>query len=312
MRPLPALLARLRPPVIPLVRITGVLGPGLRPGAAVTLRALERPLRTAFALRRAPAVALVISSPGGAPAQAELIAHRIRTLADRHRRTVLAFVEDVAASGGYWIACAADEIVAAPTSLVGSVGVVTTGFGLHEFLARHGIERRVHARGPLKDFLDPFRPEDPAHVAVLEELQADLHESFLAWVRSRRGTRLAVDEETLASGRLWTGRRAHALGLVDHLGDVESFLRERYGPRVRLRPLPAGRPPWPLGWLERGVTLFAERLVEAVLLRLGWARPPQLSLPLSRPRPSPRWGSRWREGIRCSASRSARSSSPCW
>jgi len=262
-------LDRWRPPVVPLVRIVGTIGALARPIGGVTLAALERPLRAAFAVRRAPAVALVINSPGGAPAQAQLVAERIRTLATRHDKRVLAFVEDLAASGGYWIACAADEIVAAPTSLVGSIGVVSAGFGLHEFLRRHGIERRVHARGPLKDFLDPFLPEDPAHVAVLEELQAELHAAFLDWVRDRRGTRLALDADALASGRVWTGRQARALGLVDHLGEVESFLRARFGERVRIRPFAPRRPPWYGALFERGARAFADGVIDALERRLG-------------------------------------------
>ncbi len=280
MATLPRILTRLRPPVVPLVRIQGPLATGLRPLGGVTLRQLERPLEAAFTLKRAVAVALVIDSPGGSPAQAELIAGRICTLARRHRRPTLAFVEGLAASGGYWIACAADEIFALPTSLVGSIGVITSGFGLHELLRRHGIERRIHARGPLKAFLDPFRPEDPAQLAVLEELHADLYASFLDWVRQRRGPRLQLDEATLGSGRLWTGRQARELGLVDGLGEVEDVVRARFGPAVRLRPLGPARRRWPWGLVERAATCFAEALLDGLEARLtttppgfGTARP---------------------------------------
>ena len=152
---------RLVAPVVPVVRIVGPIGRLPIRGAGVSPDSLEGPLARAFALKRAPAVALFVDSPGGTPARAQLLALRIRTLAERHRRRVIAFVGDLAASGAYWVACAADEIVAAPSSLVGSIGVITAGFGFPGLLERLGIERRVHARGRYKDFLDPFRPEDP-------------------------------------------------------------------------------------------------------------------------------------------------------
>lgn len=223
------------PPVVPVVRLCGMIGglPFARRG--LTLRGLDRHLEAAFASAGAPAVALLVDSPGGSPVQASLIAGRIRELARRTGRPVLTFVEDVAASGGYWIACAGDEIWADPSSLIGSIGVISASFGLDRAIARLGIDRRVHARGPLKDFLDPFRPEDPAHVEVLEQIQAELHARFLAYVRERRGRHLALSDEELGSGRVWTGENAVRLGLIDGTGELRTVLRQRFGERVRVR-----------------------------------------------------------------------------
>ncbi len=235
---------RLAAPVVPVVRIVGPIGRLPLRGAGVSPDSLEGPLARAFALKRAPAVALFVDSPGGTPARAQLLALRIRTRAERHRRPVIAFVGDLAASGAYWVACAADEIVAAPSSLVGGIGVITAGFGFPGLLERLGIERRVHARGRYKDFLDPFQPEDPEHVRVLEEIQEDLLAEFAGFVRERRGARLRLDDAELASGRVWTARRALELGLVDALGDLHGELERRFGEEVRVRVLSPPRASW--------------------------------------------------------------------
>ena len=225
-------------PVVPVLRLDGVIGrvgPGR--GAGLTVDGLGRAIDRAFSGRRVAAVALAVNSPGGSPAQSALIARRIRDRAEERQVPVLAFAEDVAASGGYWLACAADEIFADENSIIGSIGVIAAGFGFAELLARHGIERRVHTAGPRKGMLDPFRPEDAGDVAHLLEVQSDMHEAFRNNVRARRGRRLKGDEETLFSGAFWAGRRALALGLVDGLGELRSVVRERFGENVRLRPV---------------------------------------------------------------------------
>ena len=177
---------RPRPPTIPAVRLAGVIGSVGLAGRGLTLAGLERALDAAFAHRHAPAVALLINSPGGSPVQSALIADRIRALADEKSKPVLAFVEDVAASGGYWLACAADEIYADPSSIVGSIGVISAGFGFEDALARLGVERRVHATGEHKGMLDPFRPERESDIELLRGIQADILERFIAHVRDRR------------------------------------------------------------------------------------------------------------------------------
>ena len=237
---------RRRPPTIPAIRLHGVIGSLPLRGRGLTIASLSKALGTAFGQSRAPAVILLVNSPGGSPAQSSLIARRIRDLAAEREKPVLAFVEDVAASGGYWLACAADEIFADPASIVGSIGVVSQGFGLHEAIARLGIERRVHTAGRHKAILDPFRPEEPEDVAMLKELQADLHELFKAQVRDRRAGKLNGPEDELFDGRIWTAAKAQALGLIDALGDPWTVVRERFGKTAVIRVVNE-----PRGWLAR-------------------------------------------------------------
>jgi serine protease SohB len=207
-------------PVVPVVRLTGVVGfsTPLKPG--LTLAGMARTLDRVFAVRNAAAVALSINSPGGSPAQSHLIFRRIRELAEEKQRRVIAFVEDAAASGGYMIACAADEIIADPNSIVGSIGVVGGSFGFDKLIAKIGIERRLYTSGEHKATLDPFLPENPDDVARLKTLQREIHDDFIALVRSRRGDKLNGPENELFSGEYWTGRRALGLGLVDAIGDL--------------------------------------------------------------------------------------------
>jgi serine protease SohB len=231
---LPQRLRRDRP-VVPVVRLTGVIGfsTPLRPGLSIA--GIARTLDRVFAMRNAAAVALAINSPGGSPAQSHLIFRRIRDLAEEKKRRVIAFVEDAAASGGYMMACAADEIIADPNSIVGSIGVVGGSFGFDKLIARLGIERRLYTSGEHKAMLDPFLPENTEDVERLKKLQREIHDDFIALVKSRRGGKLA-DDDNLFSGEYWTGRRALDLGLVDGIGDLRSVLRQRFGDKV-LTPL---------------------------------------------------------------------------
>ena len=225
---------RRRAPTIPAVRLHGVLGSVGLAGRGLTLAGIERALDGAFAHRRAPAVALLINSPGGSPVQSAQIAGRIRALAEEKGKPVLAFVEDVAASGGYWLACAADEVFADPASIVGSIGVISAGFGFEAAIARLGVERRVHATGARKDMLDPFRPERPADVELLREIHAGILAEFVRYVRDRRGARLGAEDAELFDGRVWTGKAALPLGLIDGLGEARAVVRARFGPEARL------------------------------------------------------------------------------
>src|SRR3954447_11453399 len=226
-----------RPTLVPAVRLAGVIGSIGLGGRGMTLAGLERALDAAFGHKHARAVALLINSPGGSPVQSALIAGRIRSLAEEKNLPVLAFVEDVAASGGYWLACAADEIYADPASIVGSIGVVSAGFGFPNALARLGVERRVHTTGDRKALLDPFRPERPEDLELLREIQGDILGGFIAWVRGRRGTRLKEDAGELFDGRIWTAERALGFGIVDGLAEPRAFVRERFGKEARLRVL---------------------------------------------------------------------------
>ena len=221
-------------PVVPVLRLAGVIGMSsvVRPG--LTMSSVARSLDRLFGVRNAAAVALVINSPGGSPAQSHLIFRRIRDLAEENSRKVIAFVEDAAASGGYMLACAADEIVADSNSVVGSIGVVGGSFGFDKLIAKIGVERRLYTSGDHKAMLDPFLPEDPGDVERLKQLQREIHDDFIALVKSRRGGKLSGSEESLFSGEYWTGRRALTLGLVDAIGDLRSVLRERFGDKVHL------------------------------------------------------------------------------
>ena len=235
-----------RTPVVPVLRLSGPIGAAGGFGRGLSLAGLAGSIERAFALTKAPAVALAINSPGGAPVQAALIAGRIRELAAEKDKRVIAFVEDIAASGGYWLACAADEIFADESSVVGSIGVISAGFGFDRLLDRIGIERRVHTAGLRKAMLDPFAAEKPEDVETLKSLQTDVHSAFITYVRARRGNALKDGDKSLFEGEFWTGRRALDLGLVDGIGHMRSVLRDRFGERVRLKLVQA-----PGGWRRR-------------------------------------------------------------
>ncbi|WP_127144714.1 S49 family peptidase [Pelagibacterium montanilacus] len=223
-------------PVVPVVRLQGQISQDQRPGR-LNIASISPLLEKAFANRKAPAVALVVNSPGGSPVQSRLIARRIRQLADRHDKTVLVFVEDAAASGGYFIAVAGDEVIADPSSIVGSIGVVMAGFGFVDAIAKLGVTRRLYTAGTNKSTLDPFLPEKPEDVDHIKQLELDVHDVFIDYVRTRRGEKLKGEEAELFSGRFWTAGRALEMGLVDGLGEMHTVLRERYGNDVRLRPI---------------------------------------------------------------------------
>ena len=235
-------IARRRAPLVPVVRLAGVIGQVGPFRAGLTLTGLAPVLERAFSMRHAKAVALVVNSPGGSPVQSALIHKRIRDLATEKKLPVLVFVEDVAASGGYWLACAGDEIFADENSILGSIGVITAGFGFPDLLEKIGVERRVYTAGKSKSMLDPFKPENPEDIARLRAIQEEMHASFRALVESRRGERLHPGETELFDGSFWTGRTAVSLGLADGLGDLRGLLRARFGDKVRLRPVGMRRP----------------------------------------------------------------------
>jgi len=279
----PVLPSRFRPSlaVVPVVRLSGIIGftTPLRPG--LTLSSIARSLERAFAWPHAKAVALVINSPGGSAVQSHLIFRRIRQLAEENARPVIAFVEDVAASGGYMIACAADEIVCDSSSILGSIGVVGGTFGFSRLIEKVGIERRLYTSGERKAMLDPFLPEKPEDVERLKAIQREIHEGFIALVKSRRGAVLAGPEETLFSGEYWTGRRSLELGIADRVGDLRSTVRERFGDKVATPLVSAERSlfgrripgvgasylgePW-------GGAGFADEVLSAIEARALWAR----------------------------------------
>ncbi|MEA2902958.1 MAG: hypothetical protein QOI12_345 [Alphaproteobacteria bacterium] len=281
LRPLVPRRLRAGIPVVPVVRLSGVIGLStpLKPG--LTLASLARQLERAFTTRNARAVALVINSPGGSPVQSHLIYRRIRALAVEHKLPVLAFAEDVAASGGYMIACAADEIICDQSSVLGSIGVVGASFGFPRLLEKLGVERRIYTSGEHKAMLDPFLPEKPEEVEHLKSLQRDIHDDFIALVKESRGARLRGPEKDLFSGEYWTGRKSVELGLADRIGEVRAFLRERFGDEVETPLVAAERSLF--GRLRPGLggegidhlfrrTDLAEDIISALETRALWAR----------------------------------------
>ena len=260
---------------VSVVRLSGAIGAvsPIRPGLSMSTVAPS--LERAFSVPDLSAVALVINSPGGSPVQSHLIYRRIRALAAEKNVKVFAFVEDAAASGGYMIACAADEIVADPASLVGSIGVVSAGFGFDRLIERIGVERRVHTQGEAKAMLDPFRPENPQDIVRLKEIQADVQALFTGLVRERRPS--LDGSRDLFTGAVWTGRQAVELGLVDALGDLRSTLRARYGDTVELRLVADARGSWIARLLRRAgpgqtATELPDAVIAAVEERAAWAR----------------------------------------
>ncbi|GAC69316.1 S49 family peptidase [Gordonia soli] len=234
-------LGRSRPAQVAVVRLDGHIGSTQTGRPGLTTDTLEPVLRRAFDTEDLEAVVVVINSPGGSPAQSEYIAERIRQLSSEKGVAVLAFCEDVVASGGYWIACAADEIYAAHTSLVGSIGVVSSGFGLADVLDRFGVERRLYTAGENKARLDTFSPLRTEDVAWIESLQEELHQQFIRWVRQRRGKKLTASDAELFNGDVWVGATAADIGLVDGVGVMRSVVAERY-PDAEVRVVEAPKP----------------------------------------------------------------------
>jgi serine protease SohB len=239
---------RKKKPVVPVVRLGGVIaasGSGMRRG--ISLETVEPQLKKAFSIRRAKAVALIINSPGGSPVQSSLIGRRIRDLAKRADVPVLAFCEDVAASGGYWLAASADEIFADPASIIGSIGVVSAGFGFDKAIKKIGVDRRVHTAGESKMILDPFQPEQTEEVVRLKALQAEIHAQFIAHIENRRGAKLKGDRSELFSGAFWTGETAVKLGLVDAIGEIRQTINSRFGDDTELMMIEPKRKLLPFG-----------------------------------------------------------------
>jgi signal peptide peptidase SppA len=268
--------------VVPVVRLSGVIGAvtPLRPG--MSLAGVARMLERAFNTKNAKAVALVINSPGGSPVQSRQIFLRIRQLAVEKKLPVLVFVEDVAASGGYMIACAGDEIFVDPSSIVGSIGVVGGTFGFQELIKKIGVERRLYTAGERKATLDPFLPENPDDVARIKALQREIHAIFIALVKGSRGARLKGAEDVLFSGEYWAGESGIALGLADAVGDLRSTLRARYGDKVQMPVItqPTGMLAGLLGRKSGagvelsldGLGALPEQLISALETRAIWAR----------------------------------------
>jgi len=259
--------------VIPVVRLHGVIAAEQRQGR-LNIATVEPLLQRAFAIKSAPVVAIIVNSPGGSPVQSRLISKRIRDLADAHQKPVLVFVEDAAASGGYFIAVAGDEIIVDPSSIVGSIGVIMAGFGFVGALEKLGVERRVHTAGISKSTLDPFLPEKSSDVDRIKQFELDIHQVFIEHVKAGRAGRLKAADEVLFTGEWWTGLRGVELGLADAVGDLYSTLQERYGTDLDLKYI-APKRGWfglpRLGFSAAGLTQDIAATVEdrAIWARLG-------------------------------------------
>ncbi len=270
-----------RDPIVPVLRFSGAIGmvTPLRPG--ISLSAYAAPMEKAFSLSKLPSVAVLVNSPGGSPVQSNLIFKRLRQLAKEKEKRIYVFCEDVAASGGYFLAIAGDEIYADPASIVGSIGVISQGFGFVEAIDKLGIERRVYTSGLNKSTLDPFLPEKPEDVARLHAIQLDVHKTFMDLVKDRRGGKLKGEDSELFSGAFWAGRKAQEFGLIDGIADVRSKMQQLHGADVKLK-LVEPEKPGLLGRLRRmsgAETLgpqaglaFADDLVSAVEARALWSR----------------------------------------
>mgnify|MGYP000930301362 CR=1 FL=1 len=274
-----------RSPVVPVLRFNGPIGMAtpLRPGLA--LASVAGALDKAFSFSKLPTVAISINSPGGSPVQSNMIFNRIRQLAVERNKRVYVFCEDVAASGGYYLAVAGDEIYADPSSIIGSIGVISAGFGFDKLIERFGIDRRVYTAGKDKGTLDPFRPEKQDDVEHLKALQRDVHDVFMGVVKARRAGRLKGPEHELFSGSFWSAAKAVDYGLIDGITDMRSKMQALHGPKVRLRVVPLSPggllsrfrrlPGLESGWISGGFALrglIAEDVISAVEARSLWSR----------------------------------------
>ena len=274
-----------KPAFVPVLRLSGVIAASGSPlsGASLSMATLAGPLERAFSASKLPSVAIIINSPGGSPVQSNLIFRRIRALAIEKKKRVYVFCEDVAASGGYFIAMCGDEIYADPSSIVGSIGVISSGFGFNKALEKLGVDRRVYTAGLSKSTLDPFLPEQPEDVERLKALQRDVHDVFIGVVKERRGALLKGADAELFSGAFWSGPRALDHGLIDGISDLRTKMREVHGDKVKLRVMPLGGSGW-LSWLRRvpafdtigchtGADLIdPQRAISAIEARLLWSR----------------------------------------
>lgn len=248
-------------PNIPVIRLSGVISSSSM-RSNLSFESLNKIIKQAFDTTKLEAVCLIVNSPGGSPVQSELIAKRIRHLADEKNIPVYAFVEDVAASGGYWLACAADEIYASISSIIGSIGVVSQGFGFNDAISKLGIERRVYTSGKNKSILDPFMPEKQGDIKILKSIQNEIHNHFIEYVKSRRKHRLTQSDDILFNGEFWTGKTAVDFGLIDGIDDLESFVYNKYGSSVNIKYIEPKK-----SWFKNklGLSLNGEEIVNQAI-----------------------------------------------
>lgn len=253
-------------PVVAVFRLEGVIGKVNAMKSGLTLSALNKLIENMFKIDRLEAICLSINSPGGSPVQAELIASRIMRFAKEKEIPVYSFVEDVAASGGYWLACAGDKIYVSESSIIGSIGVISSGFGFHEAISKLGIERRVYTQGKAKSVLDPFQPAKDSDVKLIKKIQKEIHEHFINTVKTRRAGCLTQSDDILFSGEFWTGQRAVDYGLVDGINDLYSFIQDKFGDNVKVEHIEHKQT-----WIKKKLGInkmsdnFASKLAESIV-----------------------------------------------
>jgi signal peptide peptidase SppA len=252
-------------PVIAWVNLYGVIGGSSKLSSNITFDSVHESIEQAFTLPKVKTVVVSVNSPGGSPVQSELIFNYIKELSAKHKVPVLTVAEDVAASGGYFILCAGDEIFASNNSIIGSIGVISAGFGLHETIKKLGVERRIYTQGNNKSILDPFLPEKSSDIDIIKSVQKDIYESFKDIVLSSRGDKLDIDHDKIFSGEFWSGKTAISLGLIDSTKSIRIVLKERFGEDLKIMKVSK-----PKSWLKRtlGVSSIAENLVEALSAKL--------------------------------------------
>jgi len=247
--------------IVPHIRLSGVIGSVGKFKQGIDFAGQQELIKKAFSIKKAKAVAISINSPGGSPVQSHLIYSYIRKQAKKNKKKVLVFAEDVAASGGYLIACAGDEIYGNSSSIIGSIGVIYSSFGLQELIKKAGIQRRIYTAGKNKSTLDPFVEEKQEDIERLKKIQLDLHSDFIKVVEESRSTKLKKNKDLdLFTGEFWSGSKAKTLGLIDGLGNMDEILKEKFGDDVIIKKFEK-----PRSWLNRKLSGTSENQIENIL-----------------------------------------------
>lgn len=244
-------------PAIAVLQLYGVIGKVSNLKFGLCLHSINELIEKAFAIPKLRAICLNINSPGGSPVQSELIAKRIITLSKIKQIPVYSFVEDVAASGGYWLACAGEEIYSSKSSVIGSIGVISSSFGFHEAINKIGIERRVYTEGNNKSILDPFQPVKEVDIKVIKQLQQQIHQHFIDYIKERRAGKLTQTDEILFNGEFWAGETAHDFGLIDGISDMYCFIRNKFGEDVQIKYITGKQ-----SWLKKKLSVHSNNNIE--------------------------------------------------
>jgi signal peptide peptidase SppA len=248
------------PATIAVIRLAGAIGSSPQMRSGLSLEGLNNTIEESLKLTRLKALCLLVNSPGGSPVQSELIASRIRELADEHKIPVYSFIEDIGASGGYWLACIGDEIYASKSSIIGSIGVVSGGFGFHDAIKKLGVERRLYTQGKNKSLLDPFSPEKQEDVEIIKKIQGEIHQHFIDYVKSRRGNRITQSDDIIYTGAVWAGEVAQDFGLIDGIDNMYSFIKRKFGKNINIKYMNQKQ-----SWLKKRLGLSTSRPIDELI-----------------------------------------------